>query len=138
MNKFIHERGSLKIVKDSFGKEQKYLSVWNPESLKVNQQYFALLFSPTDRDNHNLELNHAVLEFASHNFMSRSNSISEYKGVITDEGLHIKEVEFLRTVGEFLGYLNNCHSFRNHLGNFEEFDKFELNNRLDKIKKLLQ
>lgn len=140
MDKFIQEKVYLKTVKGigRHGEDEQLLSLYYPEELEEDKEYNALLFKRSEDGIRNIELNHCILDIAMQCFSNRSFTLEEYGGTETIEGLHIKEAYFLKDLGNFLGYLNNCTSFRAHNGQFEDFDKLELTKRLERVKKYFQ
>ena len=120
MDKFIQDRAYL---------SEGHLKVYTPEKLDKDITYNVLLIDSESTPHEKLT---ALLNVVADMAGGFDINKKEYNSTVNKNGVDLKTVEMLRTFSRFIGYLGGCSSWRNK--NLENFDKVELEKRLEHLK----
>lgn len=123
MSKFIIDKGYI-------SEDDDKLTLYSPHKVEENKTYLILLL---DGDSNQYEILTALLNTAAEVANHLDINKKEYNSNINKEGVNLKMVEMLRTLGNFIGYLSGCNSWDNK--ELRDYDKLELSDRLEKLKR---
>ena len=95
---------------------------------KAGNGYFALMLSHFTSNKERLEY---LLAYSLDLINALSNDVEGYESPMSEQGINLEYVRFLKEIARTLGYFMNCSSWRSQ--EWAAFDDMEIRNRLERI-----